>query len=432
MMKDMGKKKKVTTRPGLDEENTGILDFRSVFDSIPGLYIVLFPDKNFTIAWANKHFLTAFGKRIEEAKDSSLNEILNPAGHDYNKQPLLELHNALHWVVKNKQGYMLLQKYNETKTANGVEELQVRHWEILAAPSFLKNGNVQYIIIRFTDAAAMIRSKEREEKQQQHTRALEELKRENMRRIKESKEQLEVLNESLGKSIAELELANDELDAFCSSVSHDLHAPLRVISGYVNILLDEHSARLTKDAQKMLDRVFANASAMSRQIDDLLAFSRMGKESIKPAELNMTDIAKKSLGMVLAGKPASIKPRISLDKLLPANADRNMMGHVFTNLLSNAVKYSSKNKHPEIEIKSVALKGRTVYSVKDNGAGFDMKYADRLFGIFQRLHSKEEYEGTGLGLALVKRIITRHGGKVWAKSKPGRGAVFYFSLSASK
>ena len=112
MMKDMGKKKKVTTRPGLDEENTGILDFRSVFDSIPGLYIVLFPDKNFTIAWANKHFLTAFGKRIEEAKDSSLNEILNPAGHDYNKQPLLELHNALHWVVKNKQGYMLLQKYN--------------------------------------------------------------------------------------------------------------------------------------------------------------------------------------------------------------------------------------------------------------------------------------------------------------------------------
>ncbi len=404
------------------------LDFELLFRAIPGLYLVLLPDSDFTIAGANTHFLTMIGGRKSDITGCGLFELFHADSIEFNQHELADLRNALHWVLKNKNEYLMLLKYYDSNTVNNAEELITKYWEVTITPVCRRNESVKYIMLKLSDAAAMVRSKEREEAQMLRMRALEEVKRENMRKIKESNVQLEILNRNLKTAIAELELANDELDSFCYSVSHDLHAPIRVISGYIKILLEDHTARLNGDARKMAARVYDNALLMCRQIDDLLAFSRMGKSSLVLTSVNMNEIAGNAIEAALNEKSKYERPRIVLEKLLPVRADYNLLGHVFTNLITNAVKFASKSRSPEIEIKSVRRKGRIVYSIKDNGVGFDMKYSDKLFGIFQRLHSSEEYEGTGLGLALVKRIVIRHGGEVWAKATPGKGATFSFSM----
>jgi len=240
--------------------------------------------------------------------------------------------------------------------------------------------------------------------------------------------EIKKLNRDLSQSVMKLELANRELESFSYSVSHDLRAPLRAIRGYSKILMEDYSTKLEEDAKKIMAGIAGNAERMSQLIDDLLAFSRMGKKEMNMTVVNMNAVVRDSLQDVKASYNNHFQAEVTIHGLPPVSADYSLMLNVFTNLISNAVKYSGKVSSPFIEIDAYQKNGENIYFVKDNGVGFDMKYYDKLFGVFQRLHSTAEFEGTGVGLALVKRIVTRHGGRVWAESEPGRGAAFYIAL----
>ena len=232
------------------------------------------------------------------------------------------------------------------------------------------------------------------------------------------------------KEVDELEIRVKErtvdLESFSYSVSHDLRSPLRAINGYANMLEEDYGNSLDDEGKRLLAEVKGSAKKMGALIDDLLEFSRLGRKGLAKSRLDMNKLVDTVL--IEIKKSTAHKAEITLRKLLPAVADYNLMQHVITNLVSNAIKYSSKKEKPLIEIKSERKNGAIVYSIRDNGVGFDMRYAHKLFGVFQRLHSDEEFSGTGVGLAIVQRIIHNHDGKVWAESKEGQGSIFYFSL----
>jgi PAS domain S-box-containing protein len=250
---------------------------------------------------------------------------------------------------------------------------------------------------------------------------------EDITKRKANEEKIRKLNTELQHNITQLESSNNELEAFTYSVSHDLRAPLRAIHGYTKIIENDYKDKLDEDAKQMMDGVMNNAIKMGRLIDDLLALSRYGKKEMKKKAMDLTELANQAIDELKKSMPTE-NVSITLHPLGIAVVDSGLMFQVFINLIGNAIKYSSQKEKPVIEIGSKTEKGETIYYVKDNGSGFDMKYYDKLFGVFQRLHDANEFEGTGVGLALVKRIITRHDGRVWAEAEPGKGATFYFSL----
>jgi PAS domain S-box-containing protein len=248
------------------------------------------------------------------------------------------------------------------------------------------------------------------------------------RRAEERVRQLTVeLEQRVIERTSELEAANKELEAFSYSVSHDLRAPLRAIDGFGRILLEDHQKGLGPEGRRLLGVISGETRRMGQLVDDLLAFSRLGRQRLEASDVNMTALAE----VVFAEQSKLVSPReirLDLGPLSPARGDRAMLRVALTNLVSNAIKFTAARNPAVIEISSRPEGDRTVYSVKDNGVGFDMTYAHKLFGVFQRLHSAEEFEGTGVGLALTQRVIQRHGGRVWAEGKVGEGATFEFSL----
>lgn len=231
------------------------------------------------------------------------------------------------------------------------------------------------------------------------------------------------------KAEEQLESANKELEAFSYSVSHDLRAPLRAIDGFTKIIEEDYAKIFDNEGKRLLSTVQKNAQKMGNLIDDLLAFSRLGKKEIQKTSINMNELVKEVL--VDFNKSVKHDAIVKIYDLHPVHADYALFRQVFTNLISNGIKYSSKTEKPVVEIKSEEIDGIIIYVVKDNGAGFDMNYVNKLFGVFQRLHRPEDFEGTGVGLAIVQRIINRHGGKVWAEGALNKGAAFYFSLPAN-
>ena len=226
-----------------------------------------------------------------------------------------------------------------------------------------------------------------------------------------------------------LEGTNAELESFSYSVSHDLRAPLRAIHGFARILLEDHHAQLDPEAQRLLGVIDQNTRRMGRLIDDLLAFSRLGRTDLTTGPVDMkelTQLVADEVQRVESNRNGSLEIRI--DPLPPARGDRGLVRQVISNLLLNAAKFTRGRPSARIEVGSKPNGDHTVYYVKDNGAGFDARYADKLFGVFQRLHSAEEFDGTGVGLAIVKRIVQRHGGRVWAEGAVNQGATFYFTL----
>jgi signal transduction histidine kinase len=226
----------------------------------------------------------------------------------------------------------------------------------------------------------------------------------------------------------ELEKANRELESFSYSVSHDLRAPLRGIHGFMNILLEEHGESLSAEAKKMAARVMDNARQMSQLIEGLLEFFKMGTKEVTRTRVPMKEVVSEiCYGLNEFEKVRQIT--FSINDLPDIMADLILVRQVWINLISNAIKYSGKKDNALIEIGSTLKKNETVYFVKDNGEGFDMEYREHLFKVFKRLHSQREFEGTGIGLAIVEKIVTRHGGRVWAEATPGVGATFYFTLA---
>lgn len=242
---------------------------------------------------------------------------------------------------------------------------------------------------------------------------------------------LKITEAALTERTNQLVKLNEELEAFTYSVSHDLRAPLRGIIGFTNILEEDYSAKLDDEAKRITSVIKNNTLKMGQLIDDLLAFSRMGKKELVKTEINSMQLVREVINeMSLHNNDKEI--RWNIGSLHPVNADINTIRQVWVNLISNAIKYSAKKDEPRIEIGSTRDRKEVVFYVKDNGVGFDEAYKDKLFKVFQRLHSAEEFEGTGVGLALVEKIVSRHGGKVWAEGKEGQGACFYFSLPADK
>ncbi|HEV8304401.1 MAG TPA: PAS domain S-box protein [Gemmatimonadales bacterium] len=226
---------------------------------------------------------------------------------------------------------------------------------------------------------------------------------------------------------AALRETNAELESFSYSVSHDLRAPLRAIHGFARILIEDHRAQLDPEAQRLLGVIDDNTKRMGQLIDDLLAFSRLGRKELDTTRVDMTELVRGIAdGLRRAEEDRALE--VAVDRLPPARGDRDLLRQAITNLLQNAVKFTRRRPAARIEVGTRADGGETVYFVKDNGAGFDQRYAGKLFGVFQRLHRLDEFEGTGVGLAIVQRIIHRHGGRVWAEGRVDEGATFYFTL----
>ena len=237
------------------------------------------------------------------------------------------------------------------------------------------------------------------------------------------------LNAALQRHVAELEDVNRELERFSYTVSHDLRAPLRAITGFARLLKEEHVARLDAEGLRLLDVITVNTERMGRLIDDLLSLSRLSRA---PLVRSPVDMARLVSGVVADRKAAGVDSgvAITIGNLPDAQGDPGLLKHVWERLIDNAVKYTAGVPEASVEIGSRRDNGSTVYSVRDNGIGLDMQYAEKVFEVFQRLHPQSEFEGTGVGLAVVQRVVHRHGGRVWVESAPGRGATFFFTLDA--
>jgi signal transduction histidine kinase len=250
-----------------------------------------------------------------------------------------------------------------------------------------------------------------------------------------SEQQIRSFNDDLEERVrertAELQAANEELEAFSASVSHDLRGPLHLIDGYSEMLEEAYGHALDAEGKKYLQRIHASVKEMAGIIEDLLKLSRLGRQDLKVQSTNLNEI----LGAVLADCQLAVAGRKiewKIGALPEAECDQGLIKQVFANLISNAVKYTRARDAAVIEVSHAVIAEESVIFVRDNGAGFDMKHSEKLFGAFQRLHHQDEFEGTGLGLATVRRIVQRHGGRIWAEAEVNKGATFYFTLGSGK
>jgi PAS domain S-box-containing protein len=239
------------------------------------------------------------------------------------------------------------------------------------------------------------------------------------------------LEDKLAQQVKELAAANKELESFSYSISHDLRAPLRAMKGFCNILLEDYNEKLDTQGQEYLRRITSSSDKMSELIDDILNLSKISRQEVISEEIDLSAIADAVVAMLRQDDPANTV-EVDIARDLKTRGDSHLMSIALSNLIGNAWKYSSKTPGAKIEFGSAEKEGQKIYYIRDNGAGFNMNYADKLFEPFRRLHSDREFSGTGIGLAIVKRVIEKHKGAVWAESETGKGATFYFTLSYYK
>jgi PAS domain S-box-containing protein len=287
---------------------------------------------------------------------------------------------------------------------------QYRYYMARAVPILNHDGSVREWVGTIVDVH------ERKQAEDEIRRLNAELEQ----RVLERTAQLEAANQ-------QLQVANRELEAFSYSVSHDLRAPLRAIDGFSRIIEEEFASQLPAEAQRFISTIRRNAQQMGTLIDDLLAFSRLSRQPLDKQPVDPADLVRQTLESLRLDQ-ADRNVEIVIGELAACRADPALLKQAWMNLLANALKFTRQRETARIEIGCAEQDGQTVYFVKDNGAGFDMRYAQNLFGVFQRLHRSEEYEGTGIGLANVQRIIHRHGGRIWAQAEPDKGATFFFTL----
>ncbi len=249
-----------------------------------------------------------------------------------------------------------------------------------------------------------------------------------LRFVTRERELAKELRDMTGELEKRVQERTAELESFAYSVSHDLRTPLRAIDGYTQLLKQNHADQLDDEGRRLLRVVCESTQKMGALIDDLLTLSRLGRQEMETGLLKMQRIARDAYEEVCRTRPGTDDVTVDLQTLPDAVGDPSMIRHVMTNLLANAVKFSREEEAPRIEVGGEGKGDEAVFYVRDNGVGFDMEFADKLFGVFERLHDEDNFEGTGVGLAIVERIIQRHDGRVWAEGAEGEGATFYFSL----
>lgn len=438
------------------KQSNSIINYKNIFDASPSLFLLLRPDKDFTIIDASDSYLKATLTVRSEIINKALFTVFPDNPNEIGATGTSNLRSSLLRVINNKKAdEMPVQKYDipiPKEKGGGFEE---RYWNPKNTPVFNHNQEIEYIIHQVEDVTAtvylkkeleskLVFIKENEDRINSILSALLKYTTMDFSEklvVSDKGDELDAIACGLNSLIEELEnhvslltsvnknleYANMELDSFSYSVSHDLRAPLRAINGYSQVLMEDYGDKLNDDGKRNISTIIRNAQKMGYLIDDLLTFSRVGKQNLTKVFLNMDNLVESVINEFMA-QPQKNEVEFRINPLQIVQGDNSMLKLVITNLVSNAIKYSGKKEKPVVEIGSYKENENLVYYVKDNGAGFDMKYYDKLFGVFQRLHSSSEFEGTGVGLALVQRIIKKHHGNVWAEAKPDEGATFYFSL----
>jgi PAS domain S-box-containing protein len=391
------------------------LQFRALFESVPGSFLVLKPD--LTIVAVSDAYLKATMTKREQIIGCALFDVFPDNPHEQSATGVSNLRTSLNRVRENKTtDTMAIQKYDVRRPDGVFEE---RYWSPINSPIIGADGEVEYLVHRVEDVTDFVRQKQNSEPARAESgmqARLEQMEAEIFR----SSHEVQTANERLRQ-------ANEELESFSYSVSHDLRAPLRHIDGFVNRLGKIPAVLADEKGRRYLDIISQSARHMGNLIDDLLVFSRMGRVEMRASKVNLELM----VNDVITGMADEIKQRnvvFNVHDLCTVQADPPMLHQVLANLIGNAVKYTRTRERAEIDVTAKETPEEHIVSVRDNGVGFDMEYVHKLFGVFQRLHRAEHFEGTGIGLANVRRIIQRHGGRTWAEGKVNEGATMYFSL----
>jgi signal transduction histidine kinase len=401
------------------------LDFRLLFECAPGLMLVL--DPQLCIVAVTDSYTSATMTRRTEIIGRYIFDVFPDNPDDNEADGVSNLHASLRRVLQDrKQDAMAIQRYDIQRPESEGGGFEVRYWSPLNTPILNSDGTVRYIIHRVKDATEFVKLKEEHKLTEGLIKRTEEMEVEIYTRSQE----LQAAREILEQKNAELTRSHAEMESFSYSVSHDLRAPLRAVNGYAVMLVEDYDTVLDAEGKRLLGEIQKNSKKMGELIDDLLALSKLGRKEIRNTEINMKNLIDEVISEI--NRESATKADIKFGELDSAYADYSLMRHVMINLLTNALKYSSLSPQPVVRITSRCEKDEVIYTVTDNGVGFDMAYANKLFGVFQRLHSPTEFEGTGVGLAIVKRVVERHGGRVWAEGKVNEGANFSFSLPLNK
>jgi PAS domain S-box-containing protein len=387
--------------------------FESLFESLPGSYLVLTPDLR--IVTANAAYLEATMTRREDLRGRDLFDAFPDNPGDPDATGTTNLRASLDRVRRTLAAdTMAIQKYDVRNPDGRFVE---RFWSPINSPVLGADGKLEYIIHRVEDVTEFVQQKSAACGTAELQARMEQMEAEIFR----SSQQVQ-------SASRQLEAANKELESFSYSVSHDLRAPLRHINGFADLLVRHAASELDETGRRYLDKIRDSAKRMGVLVDELLQFSKMSRKEVLSSRVSVRSIAEQVIADLQdETRDRAIEWRVG--QLPEVEADPSMLRQVLANLIENAVKYTGKTPQAVIEIGSIEADPlEVVVFVRDNGVGFDMEYAGKLFGVFQRLHREDEFEGTGIGLANVRRIIERHGGRTWAEGRVDRGAIFYFSL----
>lgn len=382
------------------------VDFQRAFEAVPGLYMLLSPDLH--IIGVSDAYARATLQTREGMVGLGLFEVFPDNPGDPSADGVKNLRASLQRVLRDKvSDTMPLQRYDVRKPGDNTWD--VRYWKPVNAPVLDANGAVEFIVHSAEDVTAMVLLQQQQEVKD-----------------RAAADTLALEHQRLTEAVIELEAANEELQAFSYSVAHDLRAPLRAIQGFSQAFLEDYGKTLDETGGGYLSRVSGAAIRMSELIDDLLTLSRISRSPVSRVPIDVTSLAR---SVAADTAPQHAHPvELTVQEGIGAKGDPRLLRIVLENLLGNAWKFSAKTPSPRVEVGVAETdRGRAIF-VRDNGAGFDETYASKLFAPFQRLHSDKEFAGTGIGLAIVQRIVRRHGGRVWANGARDAGATFYFSL----
>jgi signal transduction histidine kinase len=393
--------------------------YHLLFEAAPGPYLILTPD--LVIAGVNEAYLQATMTKREDIVGRGLFDVFPDNPNDPAPTGARNLRVSLDRVRERRAAdTMAVQKYDIRRPESAGGGFEERFWSPTNVPVFDEQGRLAYIIHHVEDVTEFVRLKRLKN---ERDKATDELRS----RAEKMEAEVYARAQEVAETSRRLEEANAELESFSYSVSHDLRAPLRAINGFSQALLEDFGSTLPPDGQSLLARVRENTKRMGQLIDDLLVFSRLGRKPLEMGPVDMAALAEAVMQEVRhADQGRDVE--VIVGHLPTAMGDAGLLRQAVSNLVANAFKFTRPRARARIEIGSQADGDETVYYVRDNGAGFDMKYATKLFGVFQRLHRESDFEGTGVGLALVQRIVRRHGGRVWAEAQVDQGATFYFTL----